>query len=207
MVATSVVIPFTATWHWLRGTFRYRGALPWGEIAPAPVRAVLFDRDGTLVADVPYNGDPRLVRVLPGVSDAIERLRRAGVRIGVVTNQSAVARGLLTPDQVRAVNHEVERQLGPIDTWQICPHGPEDGCTCRKPRPGLIHAASRVLAVAPEQCVVVGDTGADVAAAHAAGAVGVLVPNEATLVSEIIAADLVCESISTGLDLILGARP
>lgn len=207
MVATSIAIPFAATWHWLRGTFQYRGAPPWEEMAPAPVAAVLFDRDGTLVADVPYNGDPTLVRLLPGVSDAVERLRGAGVRIGVVTNQSGVARHLITLDQVSAVNHQLEKLVGPIDTWQVCPHGVDDECGCRKPRPGLIQAASHDLGVAPQQCVVVGDTAADLAAAKAAGAVGVLVPNEETRIHEVLAADLVCQSISAGVDVILGARP
>ncbi len=65
---------------------------PW----PPPVRAVLFDRDGTLVHDVPYNGDPDLVRPVDGAADALEPLRARGVRIGVVTNQSGVGRGLVS---------------------------------------------------------------------------------------------------------------
>jgi HAD superfamily hydrolase (TIGR01662 family) len=65
---------------------------------------VLFDRDGTLIVDVPYNGDPARVVPMPGARAALDRLRAAGVRVGVVSNQSGIARGLLTRAQVEAVN-------------------------------------------------------------------------------------------------------
>ena len=71
--------------------------------------AALFDRDATLVEDVPYNGDPAVVRPVPGARRALDRLRTAGLRIGVVSNQSGVARGLVTEEQVRAVNARVAR--------------------------------------------------------------------------------------------------
>src|SRR3954465_6471865 len=95
-------------------------------------RAVLFDRDGTLVHDVPYNGDPALVKPVDGARAAVAAVRAAGLATGVVTNQSGIARGLLTRDQVDAVNAEVDRRLGPFGSWQICPHSPDDGCSCRK---------------------------------------------------------------------------
>jgi len=79
--------------------------------------AALLDRDGTLVEDVPYNGDPAAVRPLPGVREALHRLRAAGLRLAVVSNQSGVARGLLTIEQVRRVNARVEELLGPFDAW------------------------------------------------------------------------------------------
>src|SRR5690348_5821530 len=69
--------------------------------------AVLFDRDGTLVHDVPYNGDPALVRPVPGARAALDRLRAAGLRLGVVTNQSAVARGMISQDDVAAVHARI----------------------------------------------------------------------------------------------------
>jgi histidinol-phosphate phosphatase family protein len=124
--------------------------------------AVLFDRDGTLVVDVPYNGDPRRVQPVPGAASALARLRAAGVPTAVVSNQSGVARGLLTEAQVRAVNQRVEELLGPLGPWAWCPHGPADGCGCRKPAPGLILRAAERLGVDPARCVVIGDIGADV---------------------------------------------
>ena len=207
MAATSAAIPPLATVHWLRGRIRHRDSLPWRALAPAPVAAVLLDRDGTLVHDVPYNGDPEKVEPMPGVEVALRRLRAAGLKTGVVTNQSGVARGLLTGEQVAAVNARVDELLGPFDTWQVCPHGDGDGCVCRKPQPGMVHAAAAALAVPVEQCVVVGDTGMDVRAGQAAGAAAVLVPTAVTRPEEVAAAPLVCPTLIDGVDLILGARP
>jgi HAD superfamily hydrolase (TIGR01662 family) len=167
--------------------------------ARAPVRAVLFDRDGTLVEDVPYNGDPALVRPVPSAAAAVARARAAGARIGVVSNQSGVARGLLTPDQVEAVNARVDRLLGPFDVWCWCPHGPEDGCACRKPAPGLVLDACRRLGVSPSEAVVIGDIGADVRAAAAAGARSVLVPTAVTRPEEVAAAPEVAADLDSAV--------
>lgn len=140
------------------------------------VRAILFDRDGTLIEDVPYNGDPALVVVKPGVRQALEECRRAGVLLGMVTNQSGVARGLITEADVWSIAEELERHVGPVDVWCVCPHGPWDSCSCRKPQPGLILAAAGALRVDLRQCVVIGDQETDVRAATAAGVHGILLP-------------------------------
>jgi D-glycero-D-manno-heptose 1,7-bisphosphate phosphatase len=145
----------------------------------------LLDRDGTLVLDVPYNSDPGRVVPASGAREALDRLRAAGVRLAQVSNQSGIARGLVTPAQVGAVNARVDELLGPLGPWFICPHGPHDGCGCRKPAPGLVLRAAAALGVRPEECAVIGDTGADVQAAAAAGARGVLVPTPATRPEEI----------------------
>ena len=76
--------------------------------------AVLFDRDGTLVVDVPYNGDPDLVQPVAGAREALDRLRAAGVPTALVSNQSGIARGLLTRAQVDAVNARLEELVGPL---------------------------------------------------------------------------------------------
>jgi D-glycero-D-manno-heptose 1,7-bisphosphate phosphatase len=138
--------------------------------------AVLFDRDGTLIVDVPYNGDPALVRPMPGARQALALLRSTGTPVAVVSNQSGVAHGFITERDVRAVNARAEELLGPVRAWLFCPHGPGEGCPCRKPAPGLVLRAAELLGVAPERCAVVGDIAADVQAAAAAGARGVLVP-------------------------------
>ncbi|WP_458107945.1 HAD family hydrolase [Arthrobacter sp. R3-55] len=167
------------------------------------LKAVLFDRDGTLVVDVPYNGDPQLVRPMDGALPALEKVRRAGLATGVVTNQSGVARGLLTLDQVMAVNQRVEQLLGPFDLWEICPHGPADGCGCRKPAPGMILEACSTLGIAPEEAAFIGDIGADMEAAAAAGARAVLVPTTVTRQEEIEAAGFVAENLGQAVELIL----
>jgi histidinol-phosphate phosphatase family protein len=167
--------------------------------------AVLCDRDGTLVEDVPYNGDPARVVPLPGVADGLARLRAAGVRLAVVSNQSGVARGLLTAGQVEAVNARVVDLLGPFDAVLWCPHGPDDGCTCRKPAPGMVLAAAATLGVPVARCALVGDIGADVAAAQAAGAgAAVLVPTPVTRADEVAAAPCVAPDFGVAVDLLLG---
>jgi histidinol-phosphate phosphatase family protein len=166
--------------------------------------AVLFDRDGTLVRDVPYNGDPARVEPMPGAREALDRLRAAGIAVGVVSNQSGVGRGLVTTEQVEAVNRRVDDLLGPLEPWALCPHGPDDGCTCRKPEPGLIRRAAEALGVEPESCAVVGDIGSDVEAARAAGARAVLVPTRRTRREEIDAAPEVASDLPGAVDLLLG---
>lgn len=165
--------------------------------------AVLVDRDGTLVEDEPYNGDPDLVRPMPGAREALDRLRAAGYRIGVVTNQSGLARGRFDATQLAAVNARVEDLLGPFDTWQICPHDETAGCRCRKPAPGLVRAAAAALGTTPGRCVVIGDIGRDMAAAAAAGATGVLVPTDVTLPAEVAAAPAVVADLGAAADLVL----
>ncbi|MER7481906.1 HAD family hydrolase [Streptomyces sp. NPDC126510] len=167
--------------------------------------AVLFDRDGTLVADVPYNGDPALVTLMPGAREAVDAVRAAGVPVGVVTNQSGVARGLLTRSHVESVRLRVEELLGPFAVWAVCPHGPGEGCACRKPAPGLILAACRRLAVPPERTAVIGDIGADMEAARAAGARGVLVPTAVTRADETATADVTAPDLPAAVRLVLGS--
>ena len=169
--------------------------------------AVLFDRDGTLVRDVPYNGDPARVDPMPGARDALDRLRAAGIAVGVVSNQSGVARGLVTMEDVEAVNRRVDALLGPLAPWVVCPHGPNDGCACRKPEPGLIRRAAEALGVAPERCAVVGDIGSDVEAAQAAGARPVLVPTPRTRPEEVAAAPEVAGDLGEAVELLLGGKP
>jgi histidinol-phosphate phosphatase family protein len=125
------------------------------------------------------------VRPVPGALDALGRLREAGLLLAVVTNQSGVAKRLIAPDELVAVNAKVDAVLGPFDSWQICVHDADDGCRCRKPAPGMVRAAADALGVDTTRCVVIGDTGADVDAALTAGADAVLVPTERTLRHEI----------------------
>ena len=200
MAWTSVVLPFAAVRHRVAGTLARRGGAPaWRP----PVRAVLFDRDGTLVHDVPYNGDPSQVRPVAGARELLDTLRAAGVPVGLVSNQSGIGRGLLTRTQVDAVNARVAELLGPFDTVQVCPHTDDDGCTCRKPAPGMVLAAARDLGVASWECAVVGDIGADVDAALAAGARPVLVPTPATLPAEVEAAPEVAPDLRAALAAVL----
>jgi HAD superfamily hydrolase (TIGR01662 family) len=165
--------------------------------------AVLFDRDGTLVVDVPYNGDPTRVVPMPSAWEALAALRALGMPVGVVSNQSGVARGKLTFRQVSAVQRRIDALLGPFAVWAVCPHGPDDGCRCRKPAPGLVLAACERLGVCPSRTVVIGDIGSDVTAAFAAGARGVLVPTAATRPEEIAAAPETAPDLLHAVRLVL----
>lgn len=146
---------------------------------------MIFDRDGTIVVDVPYNGDPEAVMPMPGIQEALARLRAARIPIGIVSNQSGVGRGMITIDQVEAVNRRIEELLGPFQAWVYCPHGPDDDCECRKPKPKMIYDAARMMGVDPACCVVVGDKKSDVEAARNAGANAVFVDDAQSVIEAI----------------------
>ncbi|WP_117215099.1 HAD-IIIA family hydrolase [Allorhizocola rhizosphaerae] len=165
--------------------------------------AVLFDRDGTLIEDRPYNGDPEAVLPMPGAKQALDRLRSRGLKTGVVSNQSGIGRGLVSAEQVESVNRRVEELLGPFDCWHTCPHAPDAGCACRKPNPGLIRRAAATLGTTPGRCVVVGDIDSDVQAALACGALPLMVPTEATRVAEVATAPAVVRDLTGAADWVL----
>ncbi|SDS77873.1 haloacid dehalogenase superfamily, subfamily IA, variant 3 with third motif having DD or ED/haloacid dehalogenase superfamily, subfamily IA, variant 1 with third motif having Dx(3-4)D or Dx(3-4)E [Pseudarthrobacter equi] len=173
-----------------------------GSPTTAKIRAVLFDRDGTLVVDVPYNGDPALVRPVPGAREVLDSLRADGIATGVISNQSGIARGLISEDDVASVNARVEELLGPFDVWEVCPHSDQDNCDCRKPAPGMVHSACRKLGIDESEAALIGDIGADVRAAEAAGATGVLVPTPVTRAEEVAAARLVAHDLAGAVVLL-----
>jgi histidinol-phosphate phosphatase family protein len=179
MLVTSALIPAAAVMHRLRGEWAFRSA------RRDPPLAVLLDRDDTIIEDSPYLRDPAGVRPVPGAVESLDRLRERGLLLAVVTNQSGVAKGLITTDELKAVNAKVDAVLGPFDSWQICVHDDGDGCGCRKPAPGMVQAAADELGVDTTRCVMIGDTGGDVEAALSARADVVLVPTGRTRRQEI----------------------
>jgi histidinol-phosphate phosphatase family protein len=142
---------------------------------------------------------------MPGAREVLDRLRAERMRIAVVSNQSGVARGILTFKELSAVNQRIEELLGPVGPWIMCTHGPRDGCECRKPRPGLIIGAARALGVEPNRCALVGDTRADVEAAQAAGARVVLVPTPHTEPEALQNAPEVATDLRTAVAILLDA--
>ncbi len=173
-------------------------ALPW--------EAVLFDRDGTLVHDVPYNADPARIRAVAGARDALDALRGAGVRVGLVTNQSVIGHGWADRGAVDACHARLQEQVGPFDTVAVCPHRAEDECRCRKPAPGLVLAAAGALEVDPRACVVIGDVGSDLVAAQRAGAAAILVPTSVTRPDEVAAARFVAPTVPAAVASVLSGR-
>ncbi len=201
MLLTSAAIPFAAVYHRLRGAFGLRARLRRTHPLPA---AVLFDRDGTLVVDDPELREPQRLRLVRGARAALERLRAAGIEVGVVTNQPRVGEGTLPATTLAALHARLEELAGPFATIGACPHRASDGCACRKPEPGLITAAAEVLGIETSDCIVVGDIGSDVEAAKAAGARAIIVPTPVTRRAEIAAAPVRARDLARAVDLILG---
>ena len=133
------------------------------------MRAVFFDRDGTLMEDAHYLADPAGVRVYPGVREALARLRTAGWMVIVVSNQSGVARGLITAEQHRAVHEEFLRQAGEIDGAYYCFDAPDAPSGCRKPAPGMVLEAAAGHAIDLGASWLVGDKAADIECGRRAG--------------------------------------
>ncbi len=140
---------------------------------------VFVDRDGTLNDDPGYLKHPDKLVLFPGVVEAVARLKNAGSRIVVVSNQSGVGRKYLTIAEVRAIHNKLEKLLaeggGGVDGIFFCPHHPDEGCDCRKPKPGLVRQAAETLGVQVSRSYMVGDKLCDLELARAVGAVGVLV--------------------------------
>ncbi|MGP3975305.1 D-glycero-alpha-D-manno-heptose-1,7-bisphosphate 7-phosphatase [Streptomyces sp. 8N114] len=209
--AAVVLRSATATWY-QDGPAEPLVRLPHTDPAPCAAvpacgrpRAVLFDRDGTLIEDVPHNTDPGRVRPLPSAREALATLRAAGVPAGVVSNQPDIGRGILRLEQLDALHARMEALVGPLAVTAVCPHRPQEGCGCRKPAPGLVLAACRVLGVRPPETAVVGDIAADLGAAHRAGATGVLVPNTATRTAETRAAPRTAAHLAAAVRALVGA--
>jgi D-glycero-D-manno-heptose 1,7-bisphosphate phosphatase len=156
--------------------------------------AVFLDRDGTIIKDVGYLGDPDEVRLIPGAAEAIARLNRAGLPAVVVTNQSGIARGLLDEAAYEATRARVDRLLADqgarLDGHYHCPHHPDitGPCECRKPALLLYRRAARDLSLDLGASWWVGDRARDVDPATALGGRGILI--DRTGGSALTAADL-----------------
>ena len=151
-------------------------------------RAVFLDKDGTLIDDVPYNVDPGLIRLAGGAAEGLVRLRSAGFRLFVVTNQSGVARGIFPESALAGVEArlcELVLEVGAaLDGFAHCPHHPEGvvadyatRCDCRKPEPGMILRLANEHGVDLDRSWMVGDILNDVEAGRRAGCRTVLIAN------------------------------
>ena len=149
-------------------------------------RAAFVDRDGVLIRAVHHLRYASQIEILPGVPESLGRLRDAGWAVVAVTNQSAVARGLLTEDGLREIHRVLEAQLesrgAALDAIYYCPHHPEGAvaayrvvCDCRKPQPGLLLQAAADLGIDLGASVMVGDAASDVETGRRAGCRTVLI--------------------------------
>ncbi|MGE0719892.1 MAG: D-glycero-alpha-D-manno-heptose-1,7-bisphosphate 7-phosphatase [Alphaproteobacteria bacterium] len=144
------------------------------------MRLLLLDRDGVLNEDRPDSvRSPDALVMIPGAAAAVARVNAAGIPVAVVTNQSVIGRGIVSPELLERIHDRVRdalhREGGRIDAWFVCPDAPDRATDRRKPGAGMLHEALRRFRVAPDDATMIGDAATDLEAARAAGCRRVLV--------------------------------
>jgi D-glycero-D-manno-heptose 1,7-bisphosphate phosphatase len=144
------------------------------------MQAILLDRDGVInIERADYVKTWQEFSFLPGALGALQRLASLDIPIVVITNQSAIGRGIMEQAAVIEIHRELMREVknvgGRIDAFFVCPHHPAAGCLCRKPKPGLLFQAAAQFGFSLAEAVFIGDATTDFEAAHAAGCRSILV--------------------------------
>ena len=187
--------------------------------------AVFLDRDGTLIEEIGYPTRPQQIRILGGVARGLARLAEAGCKRIVVTNQSGIARGLMTEDDLDRFHEALDEQLdllgAAVDAYYACPHHPDRSgsarpdlaieCDCRKPKPGLILQAAGDLDIDLGASWTIGDTWRDVQAGQAAGLRTIKLPappgHDAPRPADVPPPTAEAEDFEEAVALILGDKP
>jgi D,D-heptose 1,7-bisphosphate phosphatase len=142
-------------------------------------KAVFLDRDGTIARDVPYCSRPEDFELLPEAAEGIRLLNESGYKVIVITNQSGIARGYFTEEMLKMIHQRMKTALArfgaSIDGIYYCPHHPDNGCDCRKPKPGLALKAAQEHDIDLAESYFVGDKMHDVESGHAASCRTVLI--------------------------------
>ena len=173
---------------------------------------MFLDRDGTVIEDRNYLGDPDGVELLPGAAAAIARLNRAGMPVVLVTNQSGIGRGYFSEDDYSAVHQRLVALLAEsgaeITAAYHCPHSPDTvpPCDCRKPRDGLFRRASEDLGLDLASAVYIGDRVRDVEAGTRAGGRGIIIRGPGSDSERIPAGAEVASDLAEAVDRILEGR-
>ena len=167
--------------------------------------AVFLDRDGTLMRDVDYCGDPKTVEVFPQAPAALRRLKESGYKLIVVTNQSGIGRGYFSEAEYRAVEAEFLRQLGEglIDASYHCPDMPGSNSVRRKPGPGMIFEAQRDHRIDLRRSFLVGDKASDIGCGRNANVRTILVETGYGAGEANCGADWVARDIAHAAEIIL----
>jgi D-glycero-D-manno-heptose 1,7-bisphosphate phosphatase len=170
--------------------------------------AVFLDRDGTIMRDVDYCGDPAQVEVFPGAADALRRLKANGYKLIIVTNQSGIARGYFSDNDYRAVEKEFLQQLGEelIDATYFCPDPPDTNSPRRKPAPGMIFEAQRDHCLDLARSYFVGDKASDTQCGRNAGVRTILVQSGYGAREIDCRADWIARDLGHAAKIILGAN-
>jgi D-glycero-D-manno-heptose 1,7-bisphosphate phosphatase len=143
-------------------------------MSPALHPALFLDRDGVLIE----NRDEYVlswtdVVILPGALEALARVSHSLYKVVIVTNQSAIGRGLLSASMADEINYRLLKKIraagGRIDGIFMCPHSPEEACSCRKPQPGLLFQAAQALSLDLKRSILIGDALSDIIAGRSAG--------------------------------------
>lgn len=145
-------------------------------------KAVFVDRDDTINRDVHYCSRPEDFELLLTVGTGIRLLNREGFKVVVITNQSGIARGYFTEEMLERIHQKMVDELAKygaqVDAIFYCPHHPDEGCECRKPKPKLTYQAIKQLHIDPRQSFIIGDRLMDVELARAIGCKSVMIPSE-----------------------------
>jgi D-glycero-D-manno-heptose 1,7-bisphosphate phosphatase len=170
--------------------------------------AIFVDRDGTIMHDADYCSRPEQVRIFDGAAAALRRLKDAGYKIIVITNQSGIGRGFFTEQDYRAVEAEVLRQLGNglIDATYFCPDAPGQPSQYRKPAPGMVLQAAREQDVDLSGSFLIGDKEIDVNCAQNAGVRAIRVRSGFDKATDGSCADWVAEDLPAAAAIILKAK-
>lgn len=168
-------------------------------MSPKPQKAAFIDRDGTLLEEVNFLSRVEDMKIFPYTVEALTMLKEKGYLIIVVTNQSGIGRGIYTEDDMHSIHREMDDSLPSlIDTFHFCPHLPDEGCTCRKPRIGMIESAIEKFPIDLENSWMIGDKLLDIETGFNAGTKTALVKTgygtgtveKLTRQPDVIAADL-----------------
>ncbi|MFL5813827.1 MAG: UDP-glucose 4-epimerase GalE [Bdellovibrionia bacterium] len=197
---TSLKVIIGSAWQWEQ------------KLAKGLRPAIFLDRDGTINEDPGYLSDPSMVKLLPGVGEALARLKKAGFLLIVVSNQSGVGRGLIQLEKLPLIHQRMDELLSAhgvkIDHYEFCIHHPDDECECRKPKPKLLLDSGARWGVDLSRSYMVGDRDSDVNAGKAAGCAGsvFLRTNTADKSFHLNEADFSANTLSEAADWILSQR-
>jgi D-glycero-D-manno-heptose 1,7-bisphosphate phosphatase len=165
---------------------------------------VILDRDGTIVIDRGYLGDPAGLEFLPGAAAGLRRMYEQGHRLVVITNQSGIGRGFFSEQRLEEIHARFEqmvREAGArIERIYYCPHAPDSGCECRKPGTALLLQAAQELGFVPGECIVIGDKASDVALGRAVGARTVYIRGDAPVAAS--DADFVADNLMEAANIL-----
>jgi D-glycero-D-manno-heptose 1,7-bisphosphate phosphatase len=141
-------------------------------------KAIFIDKDGTLITDVPYNADPGKITLEPKADEAMQLLMENDYALIVVSNQSGIARGYFRESDLKEVADKIEELLGlKFDGFFYCPHAADGNCLCRKPSPGMLLEAAKLLNIDLSRSWMIGDILNDVEAGNRAGCRSLLIDN------------------------------